>query len=60
MKQGQSSTLADIPVDIFNPYNSVGLQIFSYTCNISELTSTTSKERMTTNILFFVGATPIN
>jgi len=44
----------------------VKLQIFPYTClftffsNIfGELTSTTSKERMTTNIIF-VGATPVN
>jgi len=46
----------------------VKLQIFPYTClftffgnhyNISELASDTSKERMTTNIIF-VGATTIN
>ena len=46
----------------------VKLQIFAYTClftffgnnyTIGEITSATSKERMTTNIIF-TGATPIN
>jgi len=35
------------------------LYFFCNNCNIGELTSTTSKERMTTNIIF-TGATPIN
>jgi len=65
VKQGQSSTPVDIPVDIFNPYI---YQIFPYTCLFTffvtiiifgELTSATSNERMTMDIIF-AGATPIN
>ena len=68
VKQGQLSTPADIPVAIFNPYNSVHFKItnfsflftfFATIITFGELTSTTSNERMTTDIIF-VGATPIN
>jgi len=73
VKQGQSSTPADVLVDnlIHNLVISlliVKLQIFPYTCfvyffnndfNIGKLTSATSKEKMTTNIIF-ADATSIN
>jgi len=92
VKQGQSSTPADIPEDIFNPYNSkcpleylqvqmndlvsllfitmisidfkgykffLCLLFFVAIIIFGELTSVTSNERMTTDIIF-AGATPIN
>jgi len=57
VKQGQSSTPADILVDNFSSY--LFVYFFDNHYNIGELTSAISKERMTTNIIF-TGATPIN
>ena len=51
-----------IPIDckITNsPYTCLFVYFFGYNYNIGEFIGTTSKERMTMNIIF-VGATPIN
>ena len=52
-----------IPIPIDHKIANFSLHLFVYffgnKYNIDELTSTTSKERMTINIIF-VGATPIN
>jgi len=57
-EEKKSSTLADIQVDNLIPYSVSSLHILAYLL-FGELTSATSKERMTMNIIF-AGTTPID